>query len=81
MQQGTQQSQRVVTGTLAMHIELEEKIAAFKHTEACVVFQSGFTANAGTVSSVLTPNDHRAYFRDRFEKVKPLLDAAFVRPQ
>lgn len=49
---------RTITGTLAMHIELEEKIAAFKHTEACVVFQSGFTANAGTVSSVLTPNDH-----------------------
>jgi glycine C-acetyltransferase len=49
---------RTITGTLAMHIILEEKIAAFKHTEACVVFQSGFTANAGTVSSVLTPNDH-----------------------
>ncbi|MBA3975357.1 MAG: 8-amino-7-oxononanoate synthase [Candidatus Solibacter sp.] len=49
---------RTITGTLAMHIELEEKIAAFKHTEACVVFQSGFTANAGAVSSVLTPNDH-----------------------
>jgi glycine C-acetyltransferase len=49
---------RTITGTLAMHIELEEKIAAFKHTEACVVFQSGFTANAGTVSAVLTPEDH-----------------------
>jgi glycine C-acetyltransferase len=49
---------RTITGTLAMHLELEEKIAAFKHTEACVVFQSGFTANAGTVSAILTPNDH-----------------------
>lgn len=49
---------RTITGTLAMHIELEEKIAAFKHTEACVVFQSGFTANAGTVSAILTPEDH-----------------------
>jgi len=49
---------RTITGTLAMHLELEEKIAAFKHTEACVVFQSGFTANAGTVSAILTPDDH-----------------------
>ncbi len=49
---------RTITGTLAMHLELEEKIAAFKHTEACVVFQSGFTANAGTVSAILAPNDH-----------------------
>lgn len=49
---------RTITGTMAMHMELERKIAAFKHTEAAVVFQSGFTANAGTVSSILTPNDH-----------------------
>jgi glycine C-acetyltransferase len=49
---------RTITGTLAMHMELERRIAAFKHTEACVVFQSGFTANAGTVSSILTPEDH-----------------------
>jgi glycine C-acetyltransferase len=39
-------------------MELEERIARFKHTEACVVFQSGFAANAGTVSAILTPEDH-----------------------
>ncbi|NWF86010.1 MAG: glycine C-acetyltransferase [Bryobacteraceae bacterium] len=49
---------RTITGTMAMHMELERKIAAFKHTEACFVFQSGFTANAGTVSAILTPDDH-----------------------
>lgn len=49
---------RTITGTMAMHMELERRIAAFKHTEACVVFQSGFTANAGTVSAILTPDDH-----------------------
>ncbi|MCC7157530.1 MAG: glycine C-acetyltransferase [Bryobacterales bacterium] len=49
---------RTITGTMAMHMELERRIARFKHTEAAVVFQSGFTANAGTVSSVLTPDDH-----------------------
>jgi glycine C-acetyltransferase len=49
---------RTISGTLDIHMELERRIAAFKHTEACVVFQSGFTANAGTVSSILTPDDH-----------------------
>ena len=39
-------------------MELERRIAQFKHTEACVVFQSGFAANAGTVSAILTPEDH-----------------------
>jgi glycine C-acetyltransferase len=49
---------RTITGTMDLHMQLERKIAAFKHTEAAVVFQSGFTANAGTVSSILTPEDH-----------------------
>jgi len=39
-------------------MELERRIAAFKKVEACVVFQSGFTANAGTVSAILGPEDH-----------------------
>jgi glycine C-acetyltransferase len=42
---------------MKIHMELEEKIAAFKGVEACVVFQSGFTANAGTVSSILGKED------------------------
>jgi glycine C-acetyltransferase len=49
---------RTISGTMDIHMELEEKIAKFKNVEACVVFQSGFTANAGTVSAVLTPEDH-----------------------
>src|SRR6185369_10632622 len=40
-----------------IHLELESRLAAFKRTEAVVVFQSGFTANAGTVSSILTKDD------------------------
>ena len=43
---------------MSIHMELEQHIAKFKHTEACVVFQSGFAANAGTVAAVLTPEDH-----------------------
>jgi glycine C-acetyltransferase len=38
-------------------MELERRLAAFKKTEAVVVFQSGFTANAGTVSAILTKDD------------------------
>src|SRR5215470_12228695 len=48
---------RTVSGTMTIHMELEEKIARFKGTEAAVVFQSGFTANAGTVSAVLGKDD------------------------
>lgn len=48
---------RTIAGTMKIHMELEEKIARFKNVEACVVFQSGFTANAGTVSSILGKED------------------------
>jgi glycine C-acetyltransferase len=48
---------RTVAGTMKIHMELEEKIARFKNVEACVVFQSGFAANAGTVSAVLGKDD------------------------
>ena len=48
---------RTIAGTMKLHIELEEKIARFKNVEACVVFQSGFTANAGTVSAILGKED------------------------
>ena len=50
-------SVRTIAGTMAIHIELERRLAEFKQTEAVVVFQSGFTANAGTVSSILTKDD------------------------
>src|SRR5438270_7932474 len=48
---------RTVSGTMKIHMELEEKIARFKNVEACVVFQSGFAANAGTVSAILGKED------------------------
>src|SRR5919197_1069886 len=49
---------RTIAGTMKLHMALEEKLARFKNVEACVVFQSGFAANAGTVSAILTPEDH-----------------------
>jgi glycine C-acetyltransferase len=48
---------RTIAGTMQLHMQLEEQIAKFKNAEACVVFQSGFTANAGTVSAVLGKED------------------------
>ena len=50
-------SVRTIAGTMEIHMELERRLAQFKQTEAAVVFQSGFTANAGTVSSILGRDD------------------------
>jgi glycine C-acetyltransferase len=49
---------RTISGTMSIHMELERRIAAFKNVEACVVFQSGFAANSGTVAAILSPEDH-----------------------
>jgi glycine C-acetyltransferase len=48
---------RTIAGTMDLHMALEERLATFKKTEAAVVFQSGFTANAGTVAAVLGRED------------------------
>src|SRR5215212_4753750 len=50
-------SVRTIAGTMEIHMELERRLAAFKQVEKVVVFQSGFTANAGTVSAILTKED------------------------
>src|SRR5207237_115386 len=50
-------SVRTIAGTMEIHMELERRLAEFKKTEAVVVFQSGFAANAGTVAAVLTKDD------------------------
>ena len=50
-------SVRTIAGTMGIHMELERRLASFKNTEAVVVFQSGFAANAGTVAAVLSKDD------------------------
>jgi len=50
-------SVRTIAGTMSVHMELEQRLARFKNTEAVVVFQSGFAANAGTVAAVLSKDD------------------------
>jgi glycine C-acetyltransferase len=50
-------SVRTIAGTMEIHMELERRLAEFKKVEKVVVFQSGFAANAGTVSAILTKED------------------------
>ena len=50
-------SVRTIAGTMEIHMELERRLADFKKVEAVVVFQSGFAANAGTVSAILGKDD------------------------
>jgi len=49
---------RTIVGTQDLHLKLEARLAEFKKTEAVLVFQSGFTANAGTVSAMLGRDDY-----------------------
>src|SRR5262252_8378334 len=44
---------RTIIGTMAIHEELERKLAEFKRTEATLVLQSGFTANAAVLGTIL----------------------------
>src|SRR5918911_1555246 len=48
---------RTIIGTMAIHEELERKLAAFKRTEAALVLQSGFTANAAVLGPILGDQD------------------------
>ena len=48
---------RTIAGTMTMHRELERRLADFKHAEDALMFQSGFTSNAGTVAAILTKED------------------------
>ena len=48
---------RTISGTMTGHLELERRFAAFKHAEAALMFQSGFTANGGTVAAILDRED------------------------
>ena len=53
---------RSIAGTMSLHVELEKRMAAFKHVEAAVTFQSGFTANGATIPALVGKED--AIFSD-----------------
>ncbi|MCX8163518.1 MAG: glycine C-acetyltransferase [Candidatus Micrarchaeota archaeon] len=46
-------SVRAISGTMDLHLKLEETIAKFKRTEAAIYFQTGFAANAGGIPQLL----------------------------
>src|SRR5438046_994465 len=48
---------RTIAGTMTVHEDLERRLAEFKHTEASLVFQSGFTANLGVLQSLVREGD------------------------
>lgn len=48
---------RLISGTHKLHTELEEKLADFKETEKAIVFSTGYAANLGTISALLTAQD------------------------
>lgn len=48
---------RTIAGTMSLHVELEKRLAEFKHAEACITFQSGFTANLGTIPALVGKGD------------------------
>ena len=48
---------RTIAGTTSLHVALEERLAAFKHAEACITLQSGFTANLATIPALVGPED------------------------
>ena len=48
---------RTIAGTMSLHVELEERLAEFKGTEACISFQSGFSANLATIPALVGKED------------------------
>jgi glycine C-acetyltransferase len=50
-------SVRTIAGTMSLHEELERALAEFKHTEAALVFQSGFTCNSGIIPVLVEAGD------------------------
>src|ERR1700687_3721156 len=48
---------RTIAGTMTVHEDLERRLADFKHTEALLVLQSGFTANLGVLQSMVKEGD------------------------
>jgi glycine C-acetyltransferase len=54
---------RSIAGTLDLHLELEKRLAKFKRVEKAITFQSGFTANLGTIPALVGKED--AIFSDQ----------------
>lgn len=53
---------RTIAGTMDLHVQLEQRMAAFKKVESAITFQSGFSANTGTIPALVGKGD--AIFSD-----------------
>ena len=54
---------RSIAGTMDLHVQLEGRLAKFKGAEDVITFQSGFTANLGTIPALVGKED--VIFSDR----------------
>ena len=50
-------SVRAIAGTMKLHMEVEQRLAQFKHTEASLIYQTGFAANAGLIPQLIGKGD------------------------
>ncbi|GFO65517.1 8-amino-7-oxononanoate synthase [Geomonas paludis] len=66
---------RLVSGTMALHVELEERIARFKGTEKALVFNSGYAANTGIISALVGRGD--AIYSDKLNHAS-IVDGALL---
>ena len=48
---------RLISGSMELHHELEDRLARLKHTQAALVFPTGYQANVGTLSALMEPGD------------------------
>nr|WP_279342533.1 8-amino-7-oxononanoate synthase [Geotalea sp. SG265] len=66
---------RLVSGNMELHVQLEERIAAFKGTEAALIFNSGYAANTGIISAIAGRGD--LIFSDRLNHAS-IVDGALL---
>jgi 8-amino-7-oxononanoate synthase len=66
---------RLVSGTMALHERLELEVAAFKHTEAALIFNSGYAANTGIIAALVGRGD--VIFSDRLNHAS-IVDGALL---
>jgi glycine C-acetyltransferase len=69
---------RTIAGTMILHRELEKRVAAFKHSDAAISFQSGFVANLATIAALVGKED--AIFSDELNHPASLTVAGYQAP-
>jgi 7-keto-8-aminopelargonate synthetase-like enzyme len=68
-------SSRLIAGTTEAHLELEKKLALFKHTESALVFPTGYMTNIGLITALASKDD--AVIIDRLNHAS-IIDAVYL---